>query len=94
MPEPKNVVCLVVDRLHSGYLGAYGNSWIATPNIDRLAAESFLLDRGYVDSPGRKRGGQKKGTFYLFLTVSAQGGRIGACREPLEPAVRIGVTMC
>ncbi|HEY2146556.1 MAG TPA: hypothetical protein VGH32_01380 [Pirellulales bacterium] len=51
MPEPKNVVCLVVDRLHSGFLGAYGNSWIATPNIDRLAAESFLLDRAYVDSP-------------------------------------------
>jgi arylsulfatase A-like enzyme len=51
MPEPKNVVCLVVDRLHSGFLGAYGNTWIATPNIDRLAAESFLLDRAYIDSP-------------------------------------------
>ncbi len=52
MPHPKkSVVCLVVDRLHSGFLGAYGNSWIATPNIDRLAAESFLLDRAYIDSP-------------------------------------------
>jgi arylsulfatase A-like enzyme len=51
MPEPKNVVCLVVDGLHSGLLGAYGNTWIATPNVDRLAAESFLLDRTYIDSP-------------------------------------------
>ena len=26
-----NAICLVVDRLHAGYLGAYGNAWIDTP---------------------------------------------------------------
>jgi arylsulfatase A-like enzyme len=51
MPDPKNIVCLVVDRLHSGFIGAYGNTWISTPEIDRLAAESFLFDRGNIDSP-------------------------------------------
>ena len=51
MSPPKNIVCLVVDRLHSGFIGAYGNTWISTPEIDRLAAGSFLFDRAYIDSP-------------------------------------------
>ncbi|NLX94924.1 MAG: sulfatase-like hydrolase/transferase [Rhodopirellula sp.] len=44
-------ICLLIDRLHIGYVGAYGNSWIETPWLDRLAAESFLLDRYWIDSP-------------------------------------------
>lgn len=40
-----NLLVLVIDRLHPGYLGAYGNSWIETPAFDRLAAESFLFDQ-------------------------------------------------
>jgi len=46
-----NTVCLVVDRLHPGYLGPYGNSWIHTPAFDRLAAESCLFQQYFVDSP-------------------------------------------
>jgi arylsulfatase A-like enzyme len=46
-----NSIIIVVDRLHSGYLGCYGNAWIATPAIDRLAGESFLFDQALVDSP-------------------------------------------
>jgi arylsulfatase A-like enzyme len=46
-----NTICLVVDRLHAGYLGCYGNTWIATPEFNRLASESFLLDQALVDSP-------------------------------------------
>ncbi len=44
-------LCLMIDRLHIGYVGAYGNSWIETPSLDRLAGESFLLDRYWIDSP-------------------------------------------
>ncbi len=47
----KNVICLLIDRLHLGYWGAYGNAEIETPTLDRLAAESFLADRFYVDTP-------------------------------------------
>ena len=47
----KNIICLLVDRLHIGYCGAYGNAEIETPTLDRLAAESFLADRFYVDTP-------------------------------------------
>ena len=48
---PKNVVVLIVDRLHAGFVGAYGNTWIQTPNLDRLAGDSFLFDRAMIDSP-------------------------------------------
>ena len=40
-----NVLVLVIDRLHTGYLGAYGNTWVETPAFDRLASESFVFDQ-------------------------------------------------
>ncbi len=46
-----NVICLVVDRLHTGHLGAYGNSWIETPAFDRLAGQAFTFDQVLIDSP-------------------------------------------
>ncbi len=46
-----NGICLVLDRWHLGFVGAYGNAWIATPGLDRLAAESFVFDRYLIDSP-------------------------------------------
>jgi hypothetical protein len=46
-----NVICLVIDRLHAGYLGAYGNTWTSTPALDRFAAESFVFDQAIIDSP-------------------------------------------
>jgi hypothetical protein len=46
-----NAICLVFDRLHAGYVGAYGNSWIETPAFDRLASQSFVFDRALIDTP-------------------------------------------
>lgn len=45
-----NAICLILDRLHAGYLGPYGNTWVATPAMDRLAFESFVFDQVLVDS--------------------------------------------
>ncbi|MEN6450018.1 MAG: sulfatase-like hydrolase/transferase [Thermoguttaceae bacterium] len=50
-----NAVCLVIDRLHAGYVGAYGNTWIETPALDRLASESLVLDQAIIDSPDLER---------------------------------------
>ena len=50
MSQP-NLVCVVVDRLHAGMLGAYGNSWIKTRHFDRLASSSLLFDQAVVDHP-------------------------------------------
>jgi arylsulfatase A-like enzyme len=46
-----NLVCLVIDRWHVGYLGCYGNSWVGTPKLDRLACESFCFDQALIDTP-------------------------------------------
>ena len=46
-----NIVVLVVDRLHAGFLGCYGNAWVATPHFNRLAVEGFLFDQAFVDQP-------------------------------------------
>lgn len=45
-----NTLCLVIDRLHAGYIGAYGNTWIQTPALDRLAAEGFTFDGAFIES--------------------------------------------
>ncbi len=52
---PKNLICVVVDRLHAGMLGAYGNSWIHTEHLDELACQSFLFDQAYLDCPQLER---------------------------------------
>ena len=50
MSKP-NVIFLSIDRLHAGYLGAYGNTWIETPNYDALASQSIVFDRATIDTP-------------------------------------------
>src|SRR5438067_2137488 len=35
----------------AGWLGAYGNEWVGTPNLDRLAAEAVVFDRHLSDHP-------------------------------------------
>jgi arylsulfatase A-like enzyme len=46
-----NAIIVIVDRLHVGYLGSYGNTWVATPELNRLAVESFSFDQAIIDSP-------------------------------------------
>lgn len=43
-PEPRNVLVVACNAWHIGFLGAYGNPWIHTPNIDRLAADGVVFD--------------------------------------------------
>jgi arylsulfatase A-like enzyme len=45
------VLVLHVRGLHLGYLGCYGNEWIETPTLDRLAAASVVFDQHYADRP-------------------------------------------
>jgi len=48
--QTKNAVVLVVDRLSAGMLGPYGNTWLETPNFNRLASQSLLFDFALSDS--------------------------------------------
>jgi len=45
-----NVVVIACNGLHLGFLGAYGNSWIETPHIDRLAAEGVVFDNHFPEN--------------------------------------------
>ncbi len=53
-----NIILVISDTFRRDHLGCYGNRWIKTPNIDRLAAESVVFDRAYAASfptvPNRK----------------------------------------
>jgi arylsulfatase A-like enzyme len=45
-----NVVVVVCNSLHLGFLGPYGNAWIETPNLDRLAAEAVVFDHHFPEN--------------------------------------------
>lgn len=44
-----NVVVIVNDSLRWDYVGCYGNDWIKTPNIDKLASEGALFENCYSE---------------------------------------------
>ncbi|EFK05310.1 conserved hypothetical protein [delta proteobacterium NaphS2] len=46
----KNVIVVMLDNsLQFNYLGCYGNDWIRTPNMDRLAWEGVLFENNYIE---------------------------------------------
>jgi iduronate 2-sulfatase len=46
--ERPNVLLLLVDDLKPSF-GAYGNRWVRSPNLDRLAARGVRFDRAYCN---------------------------------------------
>jgi hypothetical protein len=48
--QTTSAVVLVIDRLGAGWLGPYGNTWLDTPNFNRLAARSVLCETPIADS--------------------------------------------
>lgn len=46
--ERPNVLLLLVDDLKPSF-GAYGESWVHSPNLDRLAARGMRFDRAYCN---------------------------------------------
>ena len=45
-----NVILVILDSLRKDHVGAYGNPWIKTPNLDALAKESLRFTRAYPES--------------------------------------------
>jgi hypothetical protein len=45
------VIVFAIGGCPAGWLGAYGNDWVGTPNLDRLASEGVTFDRHISDCP-------------------------------------------
>ncbi len=45
-----NVILIILDSLRKDHVGAYGNPWIKTPNLDALARESLRFTWAYPES--------------------------------------------
>jgi arylsulfatase A-like enzyme len=43
---------IVLNRCRPDYLGAYGNDWLTTPVLDRLAADAVVFDQHFSARPG------------------------------------------
>ena len=56
-PERPDIVFILADDLGYGDLHCYGNDYIKTPNIDRLAAQGTVFEQAYagsgISSPSR-----------------------------------------
>jgi arylsulfatase A-like enzyme len=50
------VVSFLLHGCPVSFLGAYGNEWVATPTLDRLAAEGVVFDAHFAAEPGRLPG--------------------------------------
>ncbi len=48
--ERPNILLITPDQQRTDTLGAYGSRHVRTPNIDRLARESVVFDRAYVQN--------------------------------------------
>ena len=45
-----NVIVIACNGWHLGFLGPYGNGWIETPNLDRMAAEGIVFDHHFPEN--------------------------------------------
>lgn len=45
-----NIILLIIDTMRYDYIGANGNDRIETPNLDRLALQSWCFDRAFAAS--------------------------------------------
>ena len=43
-----NVVLVIMDSVRKDHVGAYGNDWIRTPNLDVVARDSLRFSRPYL----------------------------------------------
>ena len=49
--KAKNVLLILTDQQRKDSIGAYGNGFVQTENIDRLAAEGVRFERTYCQNP-------------------------------------------
>jgi arylsulfatase A-like enzyme len=79
---PPNLLLILSDDHSFPYMGAYGASYMKTPNLDRFAGEGMLFDRHFCSAP------QCVPSRTAFLTGrSPVAARMGRFNSPLPPDV-------
>ncbi|HEV3084193.1 MAG TPA: sulfatase-like hydrolase/transferase [Gemmataceae bacterium] len=81
------ILVVVAGGLHIGYLGCYGNEWVVTENLDRLAAEAVVFDQHIaVDpDPSAARRAWHSGRYDLPLLDQDQPAQLDAPCGYLKP---------
>ena len=46
-----NILVIITDQQRADTMACYGNDWIQTPNMNALAASSFVFENAYVTQP-------------------------------------------
>jgi arylsulfatase A-like enzyme len=46
----RSAIVVIVDRLGAGFLGPYGNTWVETPELNRMASQCWLFENAITDS--------------------------------------------
>ena len=49
--QPPNVLFILTDQQRRDTMLCYGNDWIETPNLDRIADSGFVFENAYVTQP-------------------------------------------
>ncbi len=49
--QPKNLLYIISDQHNRNFLGAYGNEYVETPNLDALAARGTRFANAYTNCP-------------------------------------------
>lgn len=57
-----SAIVFAINGCPAAWLGAYGNDWVGTPHLDRLAAEGVTFDRHTADRPGERHPAFAAGT--------------------------------
>lgn len=87
-PRPPNIIFILADDLGYGDVGAFGQTKIRTPHIDRLAAEGMKLTQHYagnaVCAPSRSvlMTGQDPGHTYIRNNRGMAKGGIAVVGQP------------
>lgn len=83
-----HAVVVSFDHLHLGMLGCYGNDWIETPHLDRLATESVVFDQHFGENLDRD--GAEPGWWTGRIHPSSESGDQPLRRTWLADLLRSG----
>lgn len=82
-----NVVFIFTDQQRQDSLGCYGNEFVETPNLDRLASDGVRFDNGYTPSAicTPARAAVVSGEYPVKNGVTSNGGRWPHLLEECAP---------